>query len=108
MNDDDARTAAAELLTLEEAAAVLRTPVATLRYWRHLVVGPDGFRLGRRVVYRRHDVDRWVAERQQAQSPHRWIDPPCGPPAADHQWVARPSAGPYGRRLTWDVRLASR
>ena len=32
VNDDDARTAAAELLTLEEAAAVLRTPVATLRY----------------------------------------------------------------------------
>jgi predicted DNA-binding transcriptional regulator AlpA len=71
VNDDDAPTAAAELLTLEEAAAVLRTPVATLRYWRHLGVGPDGFRLGRRVVYRRQDVDRWVAERQQAQSPRR-------------------------------------
>jgi hypothetical protein len=64
VNDDDAPTAAAELLTLEEAAAVLRTPVATLRYGRHLGVGPDGFRLGRRVVYRRQDVDRWVAERQ--------------------------------------------
>lgn len=71
MNDDDARTAAAELLTPEEAAAVLRTPVATLRYWRHLGVGLDGFRLGRRVIYRRQDVDRWVAERQQAQSLRR-------------------------------------
>jgi hypothetical protein len=71
VNDDDARTAAAELLTLEEAAAVLRTPVATLRYWRHLGVGPDGFRLGRRVVYRRADVDRCVAERQKAQPPRR-------------------------------------
>ncbi len=70
VNDDDAQTAAAELLTLEEAA-VLRTPVATLRYWRHLGVGPDGFRLGRRVVYRRQDVERWVAERQQAQTPRR-------------------------------------
>jgi len=68
VNDDVARTAAAELLTLGEAAAVLRTPVATLRYWRHFGVGPDGFRLGRRVVYRRQDVDRWVAEQQQAQS----------------------------------------
>ena len=69
MTDDDARTPAAELLTLEEAAAVLRTPVATLRYRRHLGVGPDGFRLGRRVVYQRQDVERWVAERQQAQTP---------------------------------------
>jgi Helix-turn-helix domain len=62
---------ATELLTLTETAAVLRTPVATLRYWRHLGVGPDGFRLGHRVVYRRQDVERWVTERQQAQSPRR-------------------------------------
>ena len=67
MTDDDARTAAAELLTLAEAAVVLRTPVAMLRYWRHLGVGPDGFRLGRRVVYRREDVDRWVTVQQQSQ-----------------------------------------
>ncbi len=71
MTDDDARAAAAELLTLAEAAAVLRTPVATLRYWRHLGVGPDDFRLGRRVVYRREDVNRWLAEQQEAQSPRR-------------------------------------
>jgi predicted DNA-binding transcriptional regulator AlpA len=71
VTDDDAPTVAAELLTLAEAAAVLRTPVATLRYWRHLGVGPDGFRLGRRVVYRREDVNRWLAEQQQAQSPRR-------------------------------------
>ena len=60
---------ATELLTLTETAAVLRIPVATLRYWRHLGVGPDGFRLGRRVVYRREDVDRWLAAQQQAQYP---------------------------------------
>ncbi|MBM7806019.1 putative DNA-binding transcriptional regulator AlpA [Geodermatophilus bullaregiensis] len=71
MTDDDIPTAVAELLTLEEVAAVLRAPLATLRYWRHLGVGPDGFRLGRRVVYRRVDVDRWVAEQQQAQAPRR-------------------------------------
>jgi DNA-binding transcriptional MerR regulator len=67
----DARAGAAELLTLAEAAALLRTPVATLRYWRHLGTGPDGFRLGRRVVYRREDLDRWLAEQQQAQSSRR-------------------------------------
>ncbi|MDP9459114.1 MAG: helix-turn-helix domain-containing protein [Actinomycetota bacterium] len=71
MTDDDAPTAAADQLTLAEVAAVLRTPVATLRYWRHLGIGPDGLRLGRRVVYRREDVNRWLAEQRQAQSPRR-------------------------------------
>jgi hypothetical protein len=71
VTDDDDRTEEAELLTLAEEAAVLRTPVATLRYWRHLGVGPDGFRLGRRVVYRREDINRWLAAQQQDQSPRR-------------------------------------
>ncbi|MFW3170818.1 helix-turn-helix transcriptional regulator [Geodermatophilus sp. CPCC 206100] len=56
-----------DLMTLAETAAYLRTPVATLRYWRHLDVGPAGFRLGRRVIYRRGDVDRWLSERQAAE-----------------------------------------
>jgi hypothetical protein len=59
------------LLTLREAAAFLRAPVATLRYWRHLGIGPDGFRLGRRVMYRRDDLDRWVTEQREAQCPRR-------------------------------------
>jgi predicted DNA-binding transcriptional regulator AlpA len=54
-------------MTLAETAAHLRTPVATLRYWRHLGEGPAGFRLGRRVVYRRAEVDRWISEQQQCQ-----------------------------------------
>ena len=49
-----------ELLTLPEAAEVLRAPVATLRYWRHLGTGPRSFRLGRRVVYRLADVHAWI------------------------------------------------
>ncbi len=32
-----------DLLTISEAAEVLRTPVATLRYWRHLGTGPHSF-----------------------------------------------------------------
>jgi excisionase family DNA binding protein len=49
-----------ELLTLAEAAEVLRAPVATLRYWRHLNTGPRSFRLGRRVLYRRDDLHAWI------------------------------------------------
>ena len=67
---DAARSHAAQpvLMTLDEAAAFLRTPVATLRYWRHLGIGPGGFRLGRRVLYRRADVEQWVSDRHDAQT----------------------------------------
>ena len=57
-----------QLLTLAEAADRLRTPVATLRYWRHLGIGPDSFRLGRRVVYRREDIDRWITGQHDSQA----------------------------------------
>ena len=67
----NAPDATSDLLTLAEAAAFLRAPVATLRYWRHLGIGPDGFRLGRRVLYRRQDLDRWVTEQREAQSTRR-------------------------------------
>jgi DNA-binding transcriptional MerR regulator len=56
MNDHDH-----DLLTITEAAELLRTPVATLRYWRHLGTGPRSFRLGRRVVYQLTDLEAWIA-----------------------------------------------
>ena len=40
-----------ELLTMQEVANVVRVPVATLRYWRHLGTGPRSFRIGRSVRY---------------------------------------------------------
>ena len=49
-----------QLLTITEAADLLRAPVATLRYWRHLGTGPRSFRLGRRVLYRREDLHAWI------------------------------------------------
>ena len=59
----------AELLTITEAAQLLRAPVATLRYWRHLGTGPRSFRLGRRVLYRRDDLHTWIdAQRRQADN----------------------------------------
>ena len=51
-----------ELLTITEAAELLRAPVATLRYWRHRGTSPRSFRLGRRVLYRRDDLQAWVEE----------------------------------------------
>jgi excisionase family DNA binding protein len=58
MSDHPARQP--ELLTITEAADLLRAPIATLRYWRHRGTGPRSFRLGRRVLYRRDDLHGWI------------------------------------------------
>lgn len=49
-----------DLLTVPEVASWLRTPEATLRYWRHAGIGPRSLRIGRRVMYRRSDVADWI------------------------------------------------
>jgi len=53
-----------EMLTLSEVAAILRTPEATLRYWRHLGTGPRSFRVGRHVRYLLSDVESWVSDQR--------------------------------------------
>lgn len=56
-----------QLLTTAEAAELLNTPVATLRWWRHQGTGPKAFRLGaRKVMYRRRDVLAWLQEQYDA------------------------------------------
>jgi len=51
-----------DLLTIEEVAELTRLPVATLRWYRAMGEGgPKSGKLGRRVVYRRADVEAWVA-----------------------------------------------
>ncbi len=57
---DQATSEQPELLTLTEAAALLRAPVATLRWWRHNGIGPHSFKIGRHVMYRHVDLDDWI------------------------------------------------
>jgi predicted DNA-binding transcriptional regulator AlpA len=53
-----------ELLTIAEVAEMTRLSVGTLRYWRHVgTEGPASFKLGRRVMYRRADVEKWLQEK---------------------------------------------
>ena len=59
-----------ELLTLQEVADIVRVPVATLRYWRHLGSGPESFRIGRTVRYWRSNVLQWL-EVQSSRSQAR-------------------------------------
>ena len=49
-----------ELLTIGEVADIVRVPIATLRYWRHLGTGPRSFRVGRSVRYWHHEVITWL------------------------------------------------
>ena len=56
-----------ELFTMKEVADVVRVPVATLRYWRHLGSGPGSFRVGRSVRYWRTEVLHWLE--QQSNDP---------------------------------------
>ena len=57
-----------ELLTTAEVAVITRAPVSTVRYWRHLGTGPRSFRLGRRVVYRRQEVEQWLREHEMSDA----------------------------------------
>ena len=60
-----------KLLTITEAAEIARAPVATLRYWRHLGIGPRSFRLGRHVVYRADDLHAWINAQHDHGHPNR-------------------------------------
>ena len=60
-----------ELLTITEAAELLRAPVATLPYWRHCNTGPRSFRLGRRVLYRRDDLHVWIDAQHRQDADRR-------------------------------------
>ena len=71
MAAEETATALPRLLTLDETATYLRTPITTLRYWRHLGIGPRGFRVGHRVMFRREDVEGWLSERLEAESSTR-------------------------------------
>ena len=55
-----------ELLSLQEVADMVRVPVATLRYWRHLGTGPHSFRIGRSVRYWRTEVFLWLDSQSDA------------------------------------------
>jgi len=59
-----------ELLTIAEVAEIVRVPVATLRYWRHLGEGPHSFRVGRAVRYWRGEVVAWLHDQIGGSGPH--------------------------------------
>lgn len=51
-----------EHMTTEEFAAEARCPVSTIYYWRAQKIGPVGFKVGKRILYRRSEVRAWLAQ----------------------------------------------
>jgi excisionase family DNA binding protein len=56
-------------LTTAEVAELLRAPVETVRYWRHIGKGPASFKAGRKVLYAREDVEAWIAQAKAGSEP---------------------------------------
>ncbi|WP_024520974.1 helix-turn-helix domain-containing protein [Bradyrhizobium sp. Tv2a-2] len=54
----------AEFLTLEALAAELQRNKRTLDRWDALGIGPPRTRVGRRVLYRRASVQKWLLEQE--------------------------------------------
>lgn len=55
-----------EFMSTSAVAAEIGINAGTLRYWRSTNQGPASFTLGRRVVYRRSEIARWITEQEQA------------------------------------------
>jgi predicted DNA-binding transcriptional regulator AlpA len=53
---------ARELLITNEAAARMRKPASTLRYYRHIGTGPPSVKIGRTVYYDAAEVDAWIEQ----------------------------------------------
>jgi len=66
--DREAEQSRDDLLLLEEVAALTRQSVSTLRWLRHKGQGPPGFRVGRRILFRRGAVLEWVRRHEEVQS----------------------------------------
>jgi len=49
-----------DYLTVEEVAEMTRLSPSTIRWYRHTGTGPKSFKIGRRIAYRRTDVEAWL------------------------------------------------
>lgn len=65
-----------EWLTVDGMVAEYPWTAGTLYGWRHRGVGPPSVRPGRRVIYRRADVERWLEEEAARERNGKGTTPP--------------------------------
>lgn len=58
-----------ELLTIEDPAEVLRTPVNTMRWWRQVGREPQFFNIGRRLSIEVGDLQALILKQRIASNP---------------------------------------
>lgn len=49
-----------EIVRVPQVEREYGIPAATLRWYRHVGRGPKSFKIGRRIAYRREDVEAWI------------------------------------------------
>jgi predicted DNA-binding transcriptional regulator AlpA len=54
-----------DLIDLQEASRLAHLPVSTLRFYRHKGQGPHSFKVGRRVMFHRADVEKWIRAQEE-------------------------------------------
>lgn len=55
------------LLKPREAAAYLGSSVSALSQYRALEIGPEYFKVGKMVRYRRSDIDKWLEQKKSSK-----------------------------------------
>lgn len=81
-----AMAGADELLPTPEASAYIRISPATMASYRSCGIGPAFLKFGKRVLYRRSDLDAWIASRRvRSTAEARTLE--------SHARVKRPRAG---------------
>ncbi|OBB73219.1 hypothetical protein A5759_16265 [Mycobacterium sp. 852014-52144_SCH5372336] len=64
MRTVDAQPTEPEYLDSVDLERLTGTAASTWRYWAHIGTGPRSFKLGRRRVWRRSEVLRWLEEQE--------------------------------------------
>jgi len=56
------------LMTVRELSELTTIAEETFYFWRTLDRGPKSMKLGRRVVYKRSDVEEWLQHQEETTS----------------------------------------
>lgn len=63
------------LLGATDVASIAGVPVSTVYAWRYKGTGPQGFRVGKRLRFKRSDVEAWLDQLIRAERSEGPADP---------------------------------